>query len=444
MESLYHPLIDWCHQYLYPSYGGFDSSHSLWTGHKAVIYYLNARLAIRRAFLVYLFFLKKAALSITLLETNRKMADDKDKRRKRSASCTEDIKSIEFNLRPHDSQDSSLFFRKLPPEIRLEIYSQVFYSTRLSFDGGLTTPVAFSDTSMPWRVTYAYFDLRPAPNSLALLRVCRKVNGEIGDSWIDQVLFSFGDTKMMLEKLGALQPSTLAKLRHMRITGGREPKLEIKQNHQVSKHHAWAEMFKLLPGLCLDRLTVLGHHAPGAIVNLASLDQLIKHSDGWKELYFVSHCSAILELHTTLWCFWRSDVDSAPRLSVLDPEIVMRDGPTASISIYRSIHVAENGRMITEPATREAISCRPARPIADAERDPARNPLELKKEVLVIARRGRGVDCTVKPLPSDIQDVKVLPRRKVYDIHHDGFIVDSYKHVDDYEWTPLHLDESLY
>lgn len=287
------------------------------------------------------------------------MADDRGKKHKRPASSSEGIKSTKFSLQPQDSQDPSLFFRKLPPEIRSEIYSQVFYSTRLSFDGRLTTPVPPRDTSMPWRVTYAYFDLRPAPNSLALLRVCRKVSGEIGDSWIGQVLFSFGDTKMMLEKLGALQPSTLAKLRHMRITGGREPKLEIKQNHQVSKHHGWAEMFKLLPGLCLDRLTVLGHHAPGAIVNLASLDQLIKHSDGWKELYFVSHCSAILELHTTLWCFWRSDVPSSPRLSVLDPALVMRDGPTASASIYRSIHVAENGRMITEPAAREGFPVAP-------------------------------------------------------------------------------------
>lgn len=369
------------------------------------------------------------------------MADDKDKRRKRSASCTEDIKSVEFNLRPHDSQDSSLFFRKLPPEIRLEIYSQVFHSTRLSFDGRLTTPVAFSDTSMPWRVTYAYFDLRPAPNSLALLRVCRKVSGEIGDSWIGQVLFSFGDTKMMLEKLGALQPSTLAMLRHMRITG-RDPRLEIKRNNQASTLHGWAEMFKLLPGLCLDRLTVLGHHALGAAVDLASLEELIRHSDGWKELYFVSYSSFILELHTTMWSFWRVDVPSAPRLSTLDPALVMRDGPTASVRIYRSIHAAENGRMITEPATREAFSCRPARPIAEAERDAARDPLELKKEVLVIARRGKGADCTVKPLPSDIQDIKVFPRRKVYDIRHDGVMVDSYKHVDDYEWTPLHLDQS--
>lgn len=372
------------------------------------------------------------------------MADDKGKKHQRSASSSEGIKSTEFNLRPQDPQHSSLFFQKLPPEIRSEIYSQVFYSTRLSFDGRLTTRVPSRDTSMPWRATYAYFDLRPAPNSLALLRVCRRVSCEIGDSWIGQVLFSFGDTKMMVEKLRTLQPSTLAKLRHMRITGGREPKIWIEQNPDASTLRGWDGMFKLLPGLCLDRLTVLGHYSSGSIVNFAGLSQLIRHSDGWKELYFVAHCSRILELHTTGWFLWQSDPPSAPRLSILGPELVMRDGPTASVSLYRSVHVAENGRMISKPATREAISCRPAWPIGDAERDAARNPLEVKKEVLVVARRGRGVDCTVKPLPSDIQEIKLASRNKPYDIRHDGVIVDSYDHVDDYEWTPLHFDDSQY
>lgn len=50
----------------------------------------------------------------------------------------------------------------------------------------------------------------------------------------------------------------------------------------------------------------------------------------------------------------------------------------------------------------------------------------------------------MKPLPGDIQEIKTVPRRKAYDIRHDGVRVDSYKHVDDYEWTPLHLDESQY
>lgn len=287
---------------------------------------------------------------------------------------------------------------------------------------------------------YAHLELRPAPNSLTFLRVCRRVNGEIGDSWMDQVLFSFRDTKLMLEKLGTLRPSTLAKLRHMRITG-REPILEVERNYQTTHHFGWAEMFKLLPGLCLDRLTVLGDHPPSSSVNLAIVDELVRHSDGWKELYFVSHDSTILEFHTQPVYWWRPEAHSAPRLANIDSALVTRDGPTASVSIYRSIHEAENGRMITEPATRETISCFPTWPIEEAERIAAMDPLEMKKEVLVVARRGRGVGCAVKPLPSNIQNVKVIPRRKMYDIRHDGVKVDTYKHVDDYEWTPLHLDE---
>lgn len=338
-------------------------------------------------------------------------------------------------MQPQDPQDSSLFFQKLPPEIRLEIYSHVFYSTRLSFDRRLTksTPVS-SPNRWTRRVNYASVQLRPAPNSLSLVRVCRRVNVEIGHSWIGQVLFSFGSAQTMLEKLAALEPSMLAKLRHMRTTG-RPPTLSL-QSDQETRKYEWADMLNVLSGLCLDRLTVLGDYAPTGRVDLETLDKLIKHSDGWKELYFLSHNSAILELHTQYW--WPGDAHSAPRLSNFNSALVSRDESTASVSIYRSIHAAEYGLMISKPATREAFSYRGPGPIEEAERNAARNPHEMKKEVLVVARRGRGVDCAVKPLPSDIRDVKVVQRRKKSNVRYEGIEVDTYKHVDDYEWTPFH------
>ena len=242
----------------------------------------------------------------------------------------------------------------------------------------------------------------------------------------------------MLQKLRPLDPSTLAKVRRIRITG-RAPMPSLESNHQ-NPYHGWTPVLKKLPGLCLDTLTVLGDHIPSGRGDLADLDQLIRQGDGWKELYYLSHNSTVLELHTKLGYWWRHDFHSAPRLSNLNSALVMHDGPTASVSIYRSIHVAENGRMISRPATREAISCRGPGPIEEAERKAAMDPHEMKKEVLVIACRGKGVDCAVKPLPSDFLDVKMVPRRNIYDVLYDwdSNNVDTYKHVDDYKWTPLH------
>lgn len=128
-----------------------------------------------------------------------------------------------------DPQDSSLFFQNLPTEIRLEIYSYLFYSTRLSFGK--------RSTYVPDRLSA--IRLRPAPNGLSLLRVCRRVSNEIGDSWLGQVLFSFEDPVTMLDKLADLDLQTRGKLRHIRYSNRNSLVMEsvLSQVHRTYGGH---------------------------------------------------------------------------------------------------------------------------------------------------------------------------------------------------------------
>lgn len=343
-------------------------------------------------------------------------------------------------MQPQNSQHWSLFFCKLPAEIRLEIYSHVFYSTRLLFGKRLRTSSTVSSSHrLTDSVNLTCVTLRPAPNSLSLLRVCKRVSGEIGHSWIGQALFSFEGAEAMLEKLAALEPAVLSKLRHMRISG-RQPTLLLGGDHKTAQR-GWDQMLKVLPGLCLHRLTILGTPSPED--DLPILDQLIKHSDGWRELNYVAHNSDILRLsrHSR----WQADVDGSTRPSNFNSALVSRDGPTASVSIYRSIQSAESGFIISRPATREAFTGWPTKPIeirGVRHNGAVMTLAERKKEVLFVARRGKEVDYAIKPesslRPNDTREVKVRQGRKRPGISYES-AVDTYKHVDDYEWTPLHL-----
>lgn len=292
-----------------------------------------------------------------------------------------------------DPQDSSLFFQKLPPEIRLEIYSHVFYSTRLSFG-------CLWHTSLD---SHRNFRLRPAPNSLSALRVCRRFNDEIGDSWLGQVLFSFSDSETMLDKLADLDRQTMGKLRHLRYMCEHQLELEtqiIEDGEYQERNFHLPEVLKLLHGLHLDRLTVVGPSI--AQVGYTILDTLINHSDGWKELYHISHNSMMLgfgKFDKMRGDFeWIGDL-RAPQPSTWIQALAARDGPTASVTIYRSTDAALSGTMIPKPSTCQAFADQYAEPGKESqygiESDTAlMTPGEKGKEILVVAKRGKGVDYT--------------------------------------------------
>lgn len=294
-----------------------------------------------------------------------------------------------------DPQDSSLFFQKLPTELRLEIYSHLFCSTRLSFGKRPTLATG----------KLRNIRLRPAPNSLSVLRASRRVNDEIGDSWLGQVLFSFEDPETMLDKLADLDRQTLGKLRHLRYSC--EHSLELTTGvMENGEYLGWSyqlpDILKLLPGLRLDRLTVVGQSL--AQCRYLRLDSLIKHSDGWKELYFLSNNSVMLGFGKFDKMFGKYPWNAAQGLRAPQPStwieaLATRDGPTASVTIYRSTDAALRGSMISKPATCQAFADQVAEPGKESqygvESDSAlMAPGERGKEILVVARRGKGADYT--------------------------------------------------
>ncbi|KJR81871.1 uncharacterized protein SPSK_00712 [Sporothrix schenckii 1099-18] len=298
----------------------------------------------------------------------------------------------------------------LPQEIRDEIYAYVFYSTRLTMGRRVTcapptdSPCSGSASSSrtlspepdeadevqhsqcrmtPGRVTT---HVKPARHSMALFLVCRQITRELisDNAWIGQVLFNFEDAATMLDVLGGVfaTPAQRSLVREVRVREGglfvhqRLPSLlplptvpednstplssasssTQQQQQQQQPQQQFRQRFlllgglmRLLPGLCLDRLTVLPalpcrvhkstrcHNLPSVNmynmsvtshppppVSLAAphemLTELLHAGSGWKELCYVHHDTNMLaadkhrpssvEAMMVNMGFWDADMDT--------------------------------------------------------------------------------------------------------------------------------------
>ncbi|KAH8656437.1 hypothetical protein BGZ61DRAFT_372166 [Ilyonectria robusta] len=284
-----------------------------------------------------------------------------------------------------DPQNKSRLFQHLPQELRDKIYSHVFFSTRLGYGQRAVDRID--------RIR-----IKPAQNALAMLQTCRRAKKEIGDTWIGQVFVSFEDPKTMLDILTALPPGTLFKMRHLRVMG--DPLMLSYEDGDV--YYRLASTLRLLPGLRLDTLTVLG--TPPYQVSYDTLNGLISESCGWKELRYISDSSEVLgfprlepldsddevEKHR----YWRKP-QPAHWQSVLED----RDGALSkpSVAIYRSTVSGCLGSVMNantrkrfeqnmpeHSTTREAFGItEDAGLVVDGERG---------KEIMFIVKRGTGVD----------------------------------------------------
>ncbi|KID96849.1 hypothetical protein MAJ_07235, partial [Metarhizium majus ARSEF 297] len=352
-----------------------------------------------------------------------------------------------------NDQESSWFFQ-LPQELRISIYGYLFLSTRVSHG---RRPVR----------RIAEIRITPAPHSLALLRTCRRVRTEIGDSWLGQVLFSFEDTETMMVKLTALSTATLSKIRHLRIRG--ETLMLSFGDEDV--YYRLVHILKLLPGLQLDTFTVLNMY--GESVSYDVLNTLIKYGEGWKELRFISHGSSLLGYAQPPDIFndehFNERYQRKPQPAHWVSAMNSRDGieNQPSVTIYRSTLAGEACSVINE-ATRVLFEQTPpgkgkAAAFATQEYAPIMSRGEKAKELMVVVKRGKGVHYQERkqspylPVIGDIR--KDCPRMTWAEIQKkyidcevdDGFVfsddaddgpksVDIYEHVDEYEWTPLNFD----
>jgi len=347
-----------------------------------------------------------------------------------------------------DPQAASLLFQRLPQELRDDIYSLLFSCTRLAFGERAITRLQ--------RVRIV-----PAPNSLALLRTCRRAKEEIGQRWLSQVLFSFEGPESMLDKLAAIPIDVLSMVRYLRVVGN--PLVLSWPDDDV--FFRLSKVLKLLPGLRLDKLTVLGTRYEK--VSYHTLDLLIRESSGWKELYYLSHHSTMLAYPRDGWFSDRTDENPywrRPQPSTWQDALLARDGESsgALVTIYRA---TGKGPTVMQSRTRfdqKVADDNDPRTFGILEDQGLMAPAEREKEILVIAKRGYGVDYTENPasplLDGDIRaempgmtwseikrELSMLCKDSDDDWSsndgEDGMDVeaDSYKRVDDYSWPPRYF-----
>lgn len=286
-----------------------------------------------------------------------------------------------------DEQAASKLFQSLPQELRLQIYSHLFSST---------SPSSCGRTLSLWeRAVARRSRIRAKPattHALAVLQTCRRASAEIGDTWIGQILLHFEGPREMLDRLTPLPHSTLSKIRYLCV---------VADNWREDVHNTYHELsaaLKLLPGLRLDALTVLGtRFAP---VSYETLTGLIRESYGWKELHYLSHNSELLgfERLEDIYDSENYKVWRKPQPGYWQSILEKRDGAQTkpSVTIYRST-VPKCPGSVMNPKTRtqfeQKIPCSEALEAFGTTWDGQLLAAgERSKEFLVNVKRGCGVD----------------------------------------------------
>jgi hypothetical protein len=341
---------------------------------------------------------------------------------------------------------------QLPGELRNQIYNCLFASTRLTFGERSTG-----------RITHK--TMRPAINSLAILRVCRQINQEARSLWLGETLFSFAHVEDLLDKFSTLPSSTLSQIRNVRTRGRPLILQPTGGHHDVYYKLAWA--LELLPGMSLDNLTILG--SPSGVISYDTLEGLIKHGNGWRELHFITTNSEMLGFAKAPTFiaepYWRK-----PQPSTWNDILLRRDGANsgASVTIYRSTQSHSPGTVI-DPRTRQIFEQKVPSPkdletfgVAKDKQLLAED--EIGKKFLVVVKRGHGakigeqntppynsmgntrhgmtwaeikrqrIDFSIPPIPRDDDD-----EGDCYFLA-EGYKndeVDDYIGVDDYVWEPF-------
>ncbi|ERF75380.1 hypothetical protein EPUS_00173 [Endocarpon pusillum Z07020] len=339
-------------------------------------------------------------------------------------------------------------FLQIPRELRDQIYVCLFASTRITFGEKYISRITTKT-------------MKPAPNSLAILRTCRQINQEAGAFWLGHVLFNFEHPEDLLDKLSKLPPTTLSQIRHLR-TSGRPLMLQpIGYGDDVFYRLVWA--LKLLPGLRLHRLTVLG--GSSGEIGYDTLDGLIKYGNGWRELRFITLDSAMHQF-TEMDFLGNLDWDK-PQPSTWEEILRQRDGADsgASITIYRSIQSDAPGAVMN-PYRRQILEgALPREPgklgVTDTENMELRAK-EEGKEVLFVVKRGHAAEIAEQDGPPYTLEDDIRQwahgmtwneiRRQCIDFHVDEDMdvddffhtekddeveVNNYKDVDEYEWDPV-------
>jgi hypothetical protein len=279
---------------------------------------------------------------------------------------------------------------RLSQELRDKIYADVFCSTAFRGDRYMD-PDHVIDHRLPVSST----------TSLALLRTCRRVRDEIGNTWIRQSCFSFKDPESLLDRLAGIPIDVRGQIRHMRLTD--DLLVVVKSEGDVDEHqliYRTAQVLKLLPGLKLDTLTVYGMISPED--SFATLDMLVRYSDGWKELRFISSTTAILG-------FQYQPISNQPlrqpQPSDWQNALEQRDGQASrpSAMVYRSTDTTpldpwspQYDLKALKVFSQAFAAGQDAETFGQVMDPTLMRHEEIQKYILVVVQRGAGVDYAEK------------------------------------------------
>jgi hypothetical protein len=219
--------------------------------------------------------------------------------------------------------------------------------------------------------------------------------------------------------------------------------------------------------LQLNTITILNLY--GGPVSYDVLNTLIKYGDGWKALRFIAQESTLLGyaqppgFHDAHYIErYQRKPEPAHWLSVME----RRDGieTEPAVLIYRSTLPGVVGSVMDE-ATRIRFMQMPpkkgqAAAFAEQEYAPIMSPVQKTKGLMVVVRRGKGVDYQERkqsPYLPEIGDIRqdcprmtwaeIRKKHIAWDDGDDSDVNDEpddgpkredvYRHVDEYEWTPL-------
>lgn len=323
----------------------------------------------------------------------------------------------------HQQESSRLM--QFPQDLGDQIYSDVFSDTYLTFG-----------KDFPGRLGRRN---RSSLAALSLLLSCRRAHHELGNAWLHLVTFQFGDPTDMLDKLTNLPPDILSQIRQLRIYGT-SLKLPIEDDESFFRT---AQALKLLPRLQLDVLTVIGDDL--ANVSYDTLNMLIRYGGGWRELHYIGLDSTFLGYEDTMIYFGPRDsmynrYMRRPQPADWQQAMEQRDGEASkpSVTIYCSNdQLAPSAVFPLDRCEMLVQTLAPGQNAQSYGRCEDQNLMrtgEVEKAILVVVKRGEGVDY------AELEEPTHLP---VDDIRW-AFDMSTWQEIKDYQkelFDELELDD---
>lgn len=267
-----------------------------------------------------------------------------------------------------------------------------------------------------------------------------------------QVLFCFENPCAMLRKLAALLANILSQVRHVRVTGSSFA-LRLRGSRrffEIPKRWPLVAVFKLLPGLRLDQLTILGGDNP--VLNYEILNGLVNDGTGWKTLRYISHSSEMLGYSSAAHQFSGSAFENweswpgywrKPQPRHWQDILERRDGSSSnpSVTIYRATEPDRYGWVLSPNKRARYEQDRLQSQYTNNqpyvfEEDPALMDYEEPdKEIMIVVTRGHGVDYEEKEnspfIMGDIRNHRLMTWAEI----HTEFVDGEYSEYEDSYYT---------